>query len=63
MIRKTIRMDEKNATAAVVKGLGLTVIGLSGKSGGRLSEIADICIRISETETFKGQELHLPVYH
>ncbi len=51
------------AAAAVAKGLGLTVIGLIGNSGGKLSEIADICIRVPETETFKVQELHLPVYH
>ena len=51
------------AAAKVAKGLGLTVIGLTGKGGGKLSEIADICIRVPETETFKVQELHLPVYH
>lgn len=51
------------AAAKVAKGLGLTVIGLTGKGGGKLSEISDICIRVPETETFKVQELHLPVYH
>lgn len=51
------------AAAMVAKGLGLTVMGLTGKGGGKLSEIADICIRVPETETFKVQELHLPVYH
>lgn len=51
------------AAAMVAKGLGLTVIGLTGKGGGKLSEIAGICIRVPETETFKVQELHLPVYH
>lgn len=51
------------AAAKVAKGLGLTVIGLTGKGGGNLGEISDICIRVPETETFKVQELHLPVYH
>lgn len=51
------------AAAKVAKGLGLTVISLTGKGGSKLSEIADICIRVPETETFKVQELHLPVYH
>ena len=51
------------AAAKVAKGLGLTVIGLTGKGGGNLSEISDICIQVPETETFKVQELHLPVYH
>ena len=49
--------------ARVAKALGLTVIGLTGIGGGKLGEVADICIRAPETETFKIQELHLPVYH
>ncbi len=51
------------AAAKVAKGLGLTVIGLTGKTGGKLKEISDICICAPETETFKIQELHLPIYH
>ena len=49
--------------AQVAKALGITVIGLTGIHGGQLSKIAHICIRVPETETFKVQELHLPVYH
>lgn len=57
--------NSKNVYAAtkVAKGLGLTVIGLTGKTGGKLKEISDICICAPETETFKIQELHLPIYH
>jgi D-sedoheptulose 7-phosphate isomerase len=57
--------NSKNVCAAATVGraLGITVIGLTGKSGGRLKEIADICICVPETETYKVQELHLPVYH
>ena len=51
------------AAATVAKALGLTVIALSGASGGRLSGIADITVRVPEDETYKIQELHLPVYH
>ncbi len=51
------------AAAKTAKGLGLTVIGLTGQGGGRLAQVADVCIRVPETETFKVQELHLPVYH
>ncbi len=51
------------AAAAVAKGRGLTVIGLTGKSGGALRKTADICICVPETETYQIQELHLPVYH
>ena len=51
------------AAAMVGKSLGLKVIGLTGKDGGKLKEISDICITAPETETFKIQELHLPIYH
>ena len=51
------------AAAKVAKGLGLKVIALTGATGGKLKDVADICIRVPETETFKIQELHLPVYH
>jgi len=49
--------------AVAARAKGLKVIGLTGASGGRLAGKADVCIRVPETETFKVQELHLPVYH
>ncbi|MBQ8189974.1 MAG: SIS domain-containing protein [Lachnospiraceae bacterium] len=49
--------------AVVAKAKGLKVIGLTGKTGGKLAGIADVCIRVNETETYKVQELHLPIYH
>ena len=57
--------NSKNVFGAVkvAKGRGLTVIGLTGQGGGKLKETADICICAPETETFKIQELHLPIYH
>lgn len=57
--------NSKNVVAAakVAKGLGLTVIALTGEGGGALGEIADITVAVPETETFKIQELHLPIYH
>lgn len=51
------------AAAKVGKALGLIIIGLTGATGGKLKEISDICITAPETETFKIQELHLPIYH
>lgn len=51
------------AAAKTAKALGLKTIGLTGKSGGKLREICDVCLCVPETETFKVQELHLPVYH
>ena len=57
--------NSKNVYAAALtaKALGLTVIGLTGIGGGKLSQVADICIKAPESETFKIQELHLPIYH
>ena len=51
------------AAATVAKALGIKVIALTGKSGGKLKEIADICICAPESETYKVQEFHLPIYH
>lgn len=51
------------AAAAVGRALGLTVVGLTGRTGGKLREIANLCICVPEEETYRVQELHLPVYH
>ena len=57
--------NSKNVVLAVsvAKAMGLTTIGLTGKSGGKLAELCDVTIRVPETETYRVQELHLPVYH
>lgn len=47
----------------VAKAKGLKVIGLTGKDGGRLGQRADVAVIVPERETFKIQELHLPIYH
>ena len=49
--------------AEAARGKGLQVLGLTGKQGGRLKPLCDVCIDVPETETYKVQELHLPVYH
>lgn len=49
--------------AVVAKAKGLKTIGLLGKDGGKLKNLCDISIVVPEKETFKIQELHLPVYH
>ena len=48
----------KAAKAADIKSVAVT-----GENESLLSEICDICIKLPETETFKVQELTLPVYH
>lgn len=51
-----------NATV-VARALGIKVIGLTGAKGGELAQVADVAIKVPETETYMIQELHLPVYH
>lgn len=57
--------NSKNVLYAAVnaKAKGLKVIGLTGAKESKLMKYADVCIRVPETETYKIQELHLPVYH
>ena len=57
--------NSKNVVEAakVAKAIGVKVIALTGKSGGVLKNLADITIAVPESETYKVQELHLPVYH
>lgn len=49
--------------AVTAKAKGLKVIGLTGQNDSRLKSLSDVCIQVPETETYKIQELHLPVYH
>ncbi len=51
------------SACVVAKALGIQIIGLTGMKESKLSEYSDICIRVPESETYKIQELHLPVYH
>ena len=38
-------------------------ISTSGRGGGRLADMADVVVAVDEKETYKVQELHLPIYH
>ena len=57
--------NSKNVLYAAVaaKSKGLKVVGLTGQKENKLEKFADVCIHVPETETYKIQELHLPVYH
>lgn len=57
--------NSKNIMYAMTaaKAMGMKTIGLTGRDGGELKETADVSIVVPEKETFKIQELHLPVYH
>ncbi len=47
----------------VANRIGMKTIGLTGMLGGRLKELAQICVRAPATETYLVQEFHLPIYH
>lgn len=51
-----------NATV-VARALGIKVVGLTGEKGGELAKVADVCVKVPETETYMIQEYHLPIYH
>lgn len=57
--------NSKNIMSATVvaRALGIKVVGLTGEAGGELAKVSNVCIRVPETETYRIQELHLPVYH
>ncbi len=57
--------NSENIVSACVlaKAMGIRIIGLTGKKESKISALADVCIRVPETETYKIQERHLPVYH
>ena len=47
----------------VAKAKGLKTIAFTGKKDSRLSSLSDVTVQVPESETFKIQEYHLPVYH
>lgn len=49
--------------AVAAKAMGIRVVGLTGSSGGKLAELADVTVRAPAEETYLIQELHLPIYH
>jgi len=57
--------NSKNCVYATqtAKAIGMNVISLTGKDGGKLNEISDICIKAPEKETLKIQQMHEVIYH
>lgn len=57
--------NSKNVVNAieVAKCVGAKTLAMTGERESKLSELCDVTIKVPETETFKIQELHLPIYH
>lgn len=43
--------------------IGINSVAVTGKNDSKLSQTATACVKLPETETYKIQELTLPVYH
>lgn len=50
-------------TFMVARQMGIRTVLLTGGRAGKCVPYADIVVDVPETEVFKIQELHLPVYH
>ena len=57
--------NSQNVIDALItaKAKKVTVIGLTGETGGKMKAFCDILINVPEKRTAFVQELHLPVYH
>lgn len=57
--------NSKNIVRAFeqAKEMGIITIGLTGKDGGRMKQISDICLCIPSTDTPRIQESHITIGH
>lgn len=57
--------NAKNAVyaAMMASAKGMKVISLTGGNGGALKGVSDVSVIAPESETYKVQEYHLPIYH
>lgn len=57
--------NSKNVVNAieVARKMGVKILSLTGSKESEMSKLSDVTIRVPETETYKVQEYHLPVYH
>lgn len=47
----------------VAKCVGAKTLAMTGENQSKLSELCDVTVKVPETETYKVQELHLPIYN
>lgn len=49
--------------AKIARAKGLHTLAMTGANPSALEELCDVTLKAPETETFKVQEYHLPMYH
>lgn len=57
--------NSPNVVAAIeqCKEQGISVIGLTGETGGKMQQLCDICVRVPSTNTARIQESHITIGH
>ena len=55
--------DARPIFLSLIHILGLAKIGLTGGKDCAMDQICEVTVKAPETETFKVQEYHLPIYH
>ena len=57
--------NAENVVRAMItaRALGAKCVALTGRDGGKMRQYADVLLNVDETETYKVQEKHLPLYH
>ena len=57
--------NASNVCAAMetAKAKNMIRVGLTGQSGGKLAALTDLCLKVPASETYRIQELHIPIYH
>lgn len=57
--------NSQNIVEALVecKSKGITTVGLTGETGGKMAELCDYCIKIPSKETPRVQESHIVIGH
>ncbi|MCX7999013.1 MAG: SIS domain-containing protein, partial [Leptospiraceae bacterium] len=45
------------------KELGLSIIGMTGESGGKMASLCDVLLNVPSKETPRIQEMHIILYH
>ncbi len=51
------------SAAKVAAAKGMKVIAMTGKDGGAMRELCDVCLIVPAQMTADIQEFHLPIYH
>ncbi len=57
--------NSRNVCNALKVGrtFGVKTIGFTGSGPSKMDELCDVIIKAPETETYKVQEYHMPIYH